>query len=233
MATSTAPQSDTADPPENSTTSVDANVPRCPGLHFGRTQNLKEPGSHPTIQRLCTPGKRRTSGDRSQLDTERFFSGPRPSSVRSTRRAGSGCPIISPTCVIAASASPVCRWIIGSINSGWPSRGVGPCGCRARGREFVPLAEKKKKKKRVCRSIHALRPKPMALLNLVYREQLFPHRFYQRAFEARLVGDAGRPPSAIVSIARNLIRFLAPSLVMSCLAWRLTSVHNGADRASS
>ena len=138
MATSTAPQSDTADPPENSTTSVDANVPRCPGLHFGRTQNLKEPGSHPTIQRLCTPGKRRTSGDRSQLDTERFFSGPRPSSVRSTRRAGSGCPIISPTCVIAASASPVCRWIIGSINSGWPSRGVGPCGCRARGRELRP-----------------------------------------------------------------------------------------------
>ena len=39
---------------------------------------------------------------------------------------------------------------------------------------------------------------PMALLNLVYREQLFPRRFYQRAFEARLVGDAGRPPSAIV-----------------------------------
>ena len=35
--------------------------------------------------------------------------------------------------------------------------------------------------------IHALRRKPMALLNLVYREQLFPRRSYQRAFEALLV----------------------------------------------
>jgi hypothetical protein len=34
--------------------------------------------------------------------------------------------------------------------------------------------------------IHALRCKPMALLNLVYREQLFPRRAYQRAFEALL-----------------------------------------------
>jgi hypothetical protein len=29
----------------------------------------------------------------------------------------------------------------------------------------------------------------MALLNLVYREQLFPRRAYQRAFEALLAGD--------------------------------------------
>jgi transposase InsO family protein len=36
--------------------------------------------------------------------------------------------------------------------------------------------------------IHALRRKPMALLNLVYREQLFPRRPYQRAFEALLAG---------------------------------------------
>jgi hypothetical protein len=36
--------------------------------------------------------------------------------------------------------------------------------------------------------IHALRSKPMALLNLVYREQLFPRRAYQRAFEALLDG---------------------------------------------
>lgn len=35
--------------------------------------------------------------------------------------------------------------------------------------------------------IHALRRKPMALLNLVYREQLFPRRAYRRAFEALLV----------------------------------------------
>jgi hypothetical protein len=32
----------------------------------------------------------------------------------------------------------------------------------------------------------ALRRKPMALLNLVYREQLFPRRAYRRAFEALL-----------------------------------------------
>jgi transposase InsO family protein len=37
--------------------------------------------------------------------------------------------------------------------------------------------------------IHALRRKPMALLNLVYREQLFPRRAYQRAFEALLADD--------------------------------------------
>ncbi len=36
--------------------------------------------------------------------------------------------------------------------------------------------------------IHALRRKPMALLNLVYRDQLFPRRAYQRAFEALLEG---------------------------------------------
>src|SRR5262252_5234102 len=34
--------------------------------------------------------------------------------------------------------------------------------------------------------IHALRRKPMALLNLVYRDQLFPRRPYARAFEALL-----------------------------------------------
>jgi hypothetical protein len=38
--------------------------------------------------------------------------------------------------------------------------------------------------------IHALRRKPMALLNLVYREQLFPRRAYQRAFEALLAGNS-------------------------------------------
>jgi hypothetical protein len=37
--------------------------------------------------------------------------------------------------------------------------------------------------------IHALRRKPMALLNLVYRDQLFPRRAYQRAFEALLAAS--------------------------------------------
>src|SRR5205814_9598900 len=39
-------------------------------------------------------------------------------------------------------------------------------------------------------AIHALRRKPMALLNLVYRDQLFPRRAYHRAFEALLAGDS-------------------------------------------
>jgi hypothetical protein len=37
--------------------------------------------------------------------------------------------------------------------------------------------------------IHALRRKPMALLNLVYRDQLFPRRAYARAFEALLTKE--------------------------------------------
>ncbi len=37
--------------------------------------------------------------------------------------------------------------------------------------------------------IHALRRKPMALLNLVYRDQLFPRRAYQRAFATLLAND--------------------------------------------
>lgn len=36
--------------------------------------------------------------------------------------------------------------------------------------------------------IHSLRKKPMALLNLVYREQLFPRAAYSRAFDALLTG---------------------------------------------
>jgi hypothetical protein len=40
--------------------------------------------------------------------------------------------------------------------------------------------------------IHALRKKPMALLNLVYRDQLFPRRAYARAFEALLAGEGDK-----------------------------------------
>ena len=42
--------------------------------------------------------------------------------------------------------------------------------------------------------IHALRRKPMALLNLVYRDQLFPRRAYQRAFEALLAASSEKQP---------------------------------------
>ena len=40
--------------------------------------------------------------------------------------------------------------------------------------------------------IHSLRRKPMALLNLVYRDQLFPRRAYSLAFEALLARDSER-----------------------------------------
>jgi len=45
--------------------------------------------------------------------------------------------------------------------------------------------------------IHALRCKPMALLNLVYRDQLFPRRAYDRAFEALLA--AGNDHQACIT----------------------------------
>jgi transposase InsO family protein len=55
--------------------------------------------------------------------------------------------------------------------------------------------------------IHALRRKPMALLNLVYREQLFPRRAYRRAFEALLAGDgekqACRTTVGLLSLAHD------------------------------
>jgi len=41
--------------------------------------------------------------------------------------------------------------------------------------------------------IHALRRKPMALLNLVYRDQLFPRTAYALAFEALLAGMGEKP----------------------------------------
>jgi hypothetical protein len=40
--------------------------------------------------------------------------------------------------------------------------------------------------------IHALRRKPMALLNLIYRDQLFPRRAYALAFEALLAKESER-----------------------------------------
>jgi hypothetical protein len=51
------------------------------------------------------------------------------------------------------------------------------------------------------------RRKPIALLNLVYREQLFPRRAYQRAFEALLAGDsekqACRTMVGLLALAHN------------------------------
>src|ERR1700676_82556 len=55
--------------------------------------------------------------------------------------------------------------------------------------------------------IHALRKKPMALNNLVYRDQLFPRPAYARAFEAlrQSVGDkrACKSPVKLVALAHD------------------------------
>jgi transposase InsO family protein len=55
--------------------------------------------------------------------------------------------------------------------------------------------------------IHALRKKPMALLNLVYRDQLFPRPAYKRAFEALLTNEsekiACRTTVALLALAHD------------------------------
>jgi hypothetical protein len=45
--------------------------------------------------------------------------------------------------------------------------------------------------------IHALRAKPMALLNLVYRDQLFPRPVYRRAFETLRIKLGDKPACKI------------------------------------
>ena len=60
--------------------------------------------------------------------------------------------------------------------------------------------------------IHALRRKPMALLNLVYRDQLFPRRAYQRAFEA-LLDRLGEKPAC-----RTMVGLLALAHERACEA---------------
>src|SRR5260370_14309983 len=60
--------------------------------------------------------------------------------------------------------------------------------------------------------IHPLRRKPMALLNLVYREQLFPRRAYQHAFEALLAGDTEK------RACRTMVGLLALAHDRACAA---------------
>ena len=60
--------------------------------------------------------------------------------------------------------------------------------------------------------IHALRRKPMALLNLVYREQLFPRHAYRRAFEALLAGDGEK------QACRTIVGLLALAHDRACEA---------------
>lgn len=61
--------------------------------------------------------------------------------------------------------------------------------------------------------IHSLPRKPMALLNLVYREQLFPRRAYALAFEALLAGIGERPACrAMVGLLATLDDGVLPDL---------------------
>jgi hypothetical protein len=58
--------------------------------------------------------------------------------------------------------------------------------------------------------IHSLRRKPMALLNLVYRDQLFPRRAYARAFEALLARDSEK------RACRTMVGLLALAHEQAC-----------------
>ena len=60
--------------------------------------------------------------------------------------------------------------------------------------------------------IHALRRKPMALLNLVYRERLFPRRAYRRAFDALLAADGEK------RACRTMVGLLALAHERACEA---------------
>jgi hypothetical protein len=60
--------------------------------------------------------------------------------------------------------------------------------------------------------IHALRKKPMALLNLVYRDQLFPRRAYARAFEALLTKQSEK------QACRTMVGLLALAHDRACEA---------------
>jgi hypothetical protein len=66
--------------------------------------------------------------------------------------------------------------------------------------------------------IHSLRCKPMALLNLVYRDQLFPRRAYRRAFEALLAGDGEK------RACRIMVSLLALAHERACEAELATAI---------
>lgn len=51
--------------------------------------------------------------------------------------------------------------------------------------------------------IHSLRKKPMALLGLVYRDQLFPRDAYRRTFEAPVERQAYRLMVEILALAHE------------------------------
>src|SRR5262249_58138791 len=60
--------------------------------------------------------------------------------------------------------------------------------------------------------IHSLRRQPMALLNLVYRDHLFPRQAYARAFEVLLAGGKER------HACRTMVGLLALAHERACEA---------------
>jgi transposase InsO family protein len=71
--------------------------------------------------------------------------------------------------------------------------------------------------------IHALRKKPMALLNLVYRDQLFPRRPYARAFEALLAAESEK------QACRTMVGLLALAHDRACEAELADAIDAGLD----
>src|SRR3954451_11582830 len=71
--------------------------------------------------------------------------------------------------------------------------------------------------------IHALPRKPMALLNLVYREQLFPRRAYQRAFEALLASEGEK------RACRTIVGLLALAHDRACEAELAAAIETELD----
>jgi transposase InsO family protein len=66
--------------------------------------------------------------------------------------------------------------------------------------------------------IHSLQRKPMALLNLVYRDQLFPRRAFARAFEALLANGSER------QACRTMVGLLALAHERACEAELAASI---------
>jgi hypothetical protein len=73
--------------------------------------------------------------------------------------------------------------------------------------------------------IHALRKKPMALVNLVYRDQLFPRRAYARAFAALLAKESEK------QACRTMVGLLALAHDRACEAELAQAIDTDLDAA--
>ena len=71
--------------------------------------------------------------------------------------------------------------------------------------------------------IHSLRRKPMALLNLVYRDQLFPRRAYRKAFDALLAGAGEK------AACKTMVSLLALAHERACEAELAAAIEQELD----